>query len=766
LTPENNYNIDGPYKASFYSNGGYCNRVNKPSEQFDIVYGSQYGSPDLAGYFGPYFFCTTYGYLEKASGSSFTPQPLAALFGKIYINSIKRDWDFKFILERKGLTLCTYLSRGVNVGKSPETQYYCAEFYYWNPVVGLGNLWYEGLYKMCNVIKNNSYVQLSNIGLNNQLSFLNVMPQNTFNDFIFRQPVFGCSSLFSFFKIYKDVGGGLPPKDDNPIANGQNVYLVDITERYALSSAFDESNHTYILLQDFNYGSTFQQWKIEKSGMGSSPFVYAFDSITLSPRESSGSYVSSLWNANGSLRPSCPSIKVGGAGASEIFGLNTDPTVETSLPQIIQALSDDTYTYSYYVNFTYLLPDDKLVFLSNPSFLSIKPPDDDPYALYFARDEAHVEELTPRWGRFEEYPQWILVPLNFPYSTTMNVNNPYMIFNTVNLSYLFLDPQNNTIFMKPISATLTDQIAFTQFIFNIDQFGVSGELFYPKEPVKPGLPPAVSFNLPKTRTAIYNKQMIEEPYNGNYHYYTWDNPFVDGQELTVVVTDTIPATSEEHIVIYWVFKRYIVDYTRVCRMVAYNDLPTIQEYNGYVVSSVPGQFNQDNHAPSMDPRVDSTGAIWQFTCDTYVVDEYTNPLSPQSRYIYLDENLRQMSQTNLRAISLLSSPGDPDQAIGVYGNYPQPKMLPYNFSTFPNAVYWSVSTINKFSKPPNKVERSNYFYVGTTYTLYSYNEDPKAGFLSSGRVGGIPGWAPSTYHTPSTSNPYILGNYNTIFTIF
>ena len=768
LTPESNYNIDGPYKGSFYSNGGYCNRVSKPSDQFDIVYGSQYGSPDLAGYFGSYFFCSTYGYLEQAAGSSFTPQPLAALFAKIYLNSQKRNWDFKFILQRKGLTLFSYLSRGVNVGTSLDTQYYCAEFYYWNPVVGLGNLMYDAFYEICNVMKNNTYVQVSNFGLNNQLSFLNIMPQNTFNDFIFRQPVFGFSSIFSFFKIYRDVSGsGTPPKDDNPLLTGMNIYLVDITERYALSYAYDETNHLYILLQDFNYGSSFQQWRIQNAESPSVvSFLYAFDQITLSPKESSGSYLSSLWNANGSMRPSCPSIKGGGVGISEIFCFNTDPTVRDALPNILQTLSDDTYTYSYYVNFTYLLPDDKLVFLSNPSFLSIKPPDDDPNALYFARDEAHSGELTPRWGRFEEYPQWILIPLNIPYSSTMHVNSAYLIFNTVNLSYLFLDAQNNTIFMKPISASLTDEIAFTQFIFNIDQFGVSGDLFYPKEAVKPGLPPSVSFNLARSATTVYTKQMTSEPYNGNYSYYAWDKPYVDGQELEVIVKETLPDASEEYIVIYWVFKRYIVDYTRVCRIVAYNDLTTAQEYNGYVVSANPGQFNQQNHAPSMDPRVDSTGAIWQFTSDTYVVDEYTNPLAPESRYIFIDENLRQMSQTNLRAISLLSSPGVPDQAIGVYGNYPQPKMLPYNFSTFPNAVYWSVSTINKFSKPPNKVERSNYFYVGTTYTLYSFNEDPKGGFLSSGRVGGIPGWAPSTYHTPSTSNPYILGNANTIFTIF
>lgn len=765
LSPNQNgeYNINGPYKASSYSNGGYCNRVQRPSEQFDFVYSPQYGSPDMAGYYGAYWFCQDVGSLTNSYGSSWTPQPLAALFAKIYVNTQKKDWNFKFILERKGITLCDYITRGVNHGTGNDDQYFCAEFFYWNPVIGMGNLWYEAFYKMCDVIRNNTFIQVSNLGLNNQLSFLNIMPQNTFNDFIFRQPVFGFSSIFSFFQLYVASGSGSPSPEKNPILTGQAVYLVDLSGRYALSYAQDETNHLYILLQDFNYGTTFQQWRV-RDPLNPSVIrpIFAFDEIILSPFEFPNVNMTSLWNANGSTRPCSPSIRVSGVGVSETFMFNTDPTIESSLADIISTISNDTIVYSYYVNFTHLLPNDELLFLSNPNFLSINPPLDDPDALYIARDEAQSGQLSPRWGRFEKYPQWVLIPLNIPYNPVMLVNGHYMIFNTVNLSYLYVDAQNNSIFMRPISADVTDQISFTQFDFVISKTGISGSLFYKKETVKVGLPDNIPFNFGRTNTAIYNQQMVDPPYNGNYDYYIWDEPFIEGQELSLIVSDTLPNPSTNEIIeLEWVFKRLLIDFTRINRIIAYNDLPLTQENNGLYITTDPSPLNQNNNAPSMTSISNTGGVLFQFQSTTYVDDEYSGG-GPRNRYIFIDENLKATSETIVQIISIISAPDS--TAIGVFGNYPQPRMLDLNFEPLNNANYWSVSTLNKFSIPSNRVERSNYFYANTTYSFYSFNDDSKAGFLSSERFGGNPGWAPST-NAPRTIDSSIYGNANTIFTI-
>lgn len=763
LCAEANFDIDGPYQNSYYSSGGYCNITPRPPEQFDVVYDTNYGSPDLGGYYGPYWFCLDYGYLTKRYGSSWTPQPLAALFAKIYVNTQRRDWDFKYILYKKGLTLCTYIVKGNNLGTTKDDTYYGYDFSFWNPVTGLGNLWYDGFYRMCDTIKNNSVIQISNIGLNNQLSFINIMPQNTFNDFIFRSPVFGFSSIFSFFKIYSISGSGIISDNPTMILTGTSVCLLDVTQRYALSYALDETSHLYIIIQDVNFQSTAQWWRLYDADNSSiiRP-IFAFDHISIVPYEFPNNHMSSLWNANGSERPSCPSIRTSSVGATETFTFNTDPTIDNALLSLITILSNDTFDYSYYVNFTYTRADGEQLFLSNPNFLSIDPPLDDPNALYIARNEAHSNPLSPHWGFFDKYPQWVLVPVNFPYSTEMNVNSDYLIFNTVNLCYLYIDSQNQSCFMRQVTADMTDEVSFLQFIFTIDNIEAIGPLFSPKNPRRPGLPPGIEFNITQTRAAVYNKQMIEFPFNGNYKYFTWDNPYADGQPLTLIVVDAPPEQLYEKFVLYWVFKRYIVDYSRVTRLLAFNDIVDGQENTGMAISANGDLNNVDNHAPSMTRNINFQSVLWECRCDTNVQDMYSTVPPPLNSYIYFDENLKETSPTNLRFISALSNPTV--RAIGVNGPDPQPNMLPSDFPPAPSSVYWSATSMNKFAGNGGKIERSNYFYVGSIYSFFSFRDVPNGGFLSSRRIGGSPGWAPSTYN-PRPVSDTLIGNANTMFTI-
>lgn len=763
LCAQADFDIDGPYQSSYYSSGGYCNITPRPTEQFSLVYDINYGSPDLGGYYGPYWMCLDYGYLVQQYGSSWTPQPLAALFGKIYINTGRRDWDFKYILYKKGLTLCTYITKGNNIGTSQEDTYYGYDFSLWNPVTGLGNLWYEGFYKMCDTIKNNSVLQISNIGLNNQLSFMNIMPRNTFNDFIFRQPVFGFSSIFSFFKIYSISSSGIISNDPTIILTGSSICLLDVTQQYALSYALDDTNHLYIIIQDVNLQSTAQWWRLYDADSSSviKP-IFAFDHIAIVPYEFPGNYMSSLWNANGSERPSCPSVRASGIGATETFMFNTDPTIDNSLLSLITILSNDSFGYSYYVNFTYTRADGEQLFLTNPNFLSIEPPLDNPNALYIARNEAHSNPLSPHWGYFDKYPQWILVPVNFPYSTEMNVNADYLIFNTVNLCYLYIDSQNESCFMRQVSADITDDVSFLQLIFTIDHSETTGPLFSSKIPRRSGLPPSIEFNITRTIVSIYNKQITEPPFNANYRYFTWDNPFGDGQALTLIIFDEPPSESYEKFVLYWVFKRYIVDYTRVIRLLAFNDIVGGQENTGLVISANGDLNNIDNHAPSMNRNINTQSVLWECRCNTNVQDMYSNTPTPLNSYIYLDENLKEMSPTNLRFVSAISNPTE--RAIGVNGPDPQPNMLLSDFPPEPSSVFWSATTINKFATNGGKVERSNYFYANAIYSFYSFKDVANGGFLSSQRKGGNPGWAPSTYNPRVVSNT-LIGNANTMFTI-
>lgn len=762
------YLIEGPYKAGFYSNGGYCNRVLRPAEQFDFVYSPNYGSPDFSGYDGPYLFCLDYGYPYPQQGSSWSPQPLAALFGKIYKNTLKRDWDFKFILERKGLTLCTYIVDGHNRGTDEDDRYYCTEFFFWNPVVGFGNLWYTGFYNMCNLILNNTYVQISNVGLNNQLSFMNVMPRNTFNDFIFRQPVFGSSSIFSFFKIYVATGQAAPSSDQFNIFTGTPVYFVDISERYALSYGFDEDAHLYVFLQHFNYGSSFQEWRLQYAENPSViRAIFAFDNITIVPNQYPQQFLSSLWNANNSRRPASPSIRTTGPGPSEIFVLNTDPTLEENIAKIVLAQSDDTFNYSYYVNFTYQLPNNELLYLTNPQHLSIEPPLDDPDAIYVARNEVHAGQMEARWGYFEKYPQWILVPLNIPYDSPMFVNRQYMIFNTVVNAYLYLDRDTQMFYLNPVAADITDRLAFTEFIFTIErfqQFNLRGPLFVPQPTNRPGIPfnKTADYNICNTTVKIFNQQMLIQPFNGNYRYFSWDAPKAYDDPLVALASDDLPDTTTQIIKMFWVFKRYMVDFSRVNNIIAFNGQPTPQENNGLAITSDADPNNLNFNAPSLTNEVNSQGALWQFACDTFVTDQYSAEPGFDSRYIVIDENLKQSSQTNLRFVSLAAT--IEDLAIGVNGANPQPRLTEFVPSSPDQAVLWSVTSVNQFTPPPQKLQRSNYFYAGMTYSFYSYVDALNAGYMSSARAGGTPGWQPSTI-PPNITFGVLKGNANTIFTI-
>lgn len=340
------------------------------------------------------------------------------------------------------------------------------------------------------------------------------------------------------------------------------------------------------------------------------------------------------------------------------------------------------------------------------------------------------------------------------------MNDHFLIFNTVVNAYLYVDPVAGMLKMTPVSADMTDVIPFVQFIFSLYQASAeqdTRELFEPTEPVKQGIPSdgLDRFGIVNTHIAIFNRQMTVPPYNGVYKYYVWDAPTAYGQDLIVVGTENVPEEDREYVQTFWVFKRYMIDETRIIRIIVYNDLPQIpQQGNGQAISSVPNL--ETRLAPSLTTDVNSGGVLWQCVCDTNVMDAYA--LSG-NRYIVLDENLKNDSLTNLQFRSLAST--FEDVAMGVTtGPYPQPRMIPFESSDPPTTIFWSATTINQFVSL-NKLYRSNYFYVGLTYSFYSYTDTPRAQFLSSQLLQT---WQPSTFF-PIIIGDRLYGDGNTIFTI-
>jgi hypothetical protein len=350
----------------------------------------------------------------------------------------------------------------------------------------------------------------------------------------------------------------------------------------------------------------------------------------------------------------------------------------------------------------------------------------------------------------------------------MFINSQYMIFNTVVNAYLYLDRDTQLFFLNPVAADITDRLAFTEFVFTIerlDRFNLRGPLFVPQPTNRPGIPfnKTADYNICNTTVKLFNRQMLIEPYNGNYRFFSWDSPKTYDDPLVALASDDLPDTSMQKIKLFWVFKRYMVDFSRVNSIIAFNGQSVPQENNGLAITSDADPNNLNFNAPSLTDEPSSQGALWQFGCDTFVTDQYSTEPGFDSRYIVVDENLKLTSQTNLRFISLASTIDD--LSIGVNGANPQPRLTEFVPSSQPQqAVLWSVTTVNQFTAPPQKIQRTNYFYAGTTYSFYSYVDAMNAGFLSSARAGGTPGWQPSTF-LPNITSGLLKGNPNTIFTI-
>lgn len=771
------FNLAGPYKASQFSGGGYCNAQPAIFNQFGVNHSSQNGSPDIAGYFGRTYFAQDVQHVESASGCSFTVQPFAALLAIIMNNTQKKDWKFKFILYRKASSIIMPTNLGSNLGAPPK-RYNCSAFSFWNPVCGLGSVHGKYLYDMCNRIRSNTVIQLSSFAMGHNVSFMNFMPPNTFADPLARQPVFGFSSIFSFFRIYRAIGSGVPGTENVDLLTNAPVYLVDLTGRYALAYGVDDTDKLYIFIQPVNYGSVYQKWLFRSVASPDSPVrIMAFDKVTVSPFDYDVTYMTSAFNANQSARPSAPSITMSSAPSEDtIFMLNTDPASDHVRDDIVRRLTNDTTEYSYYVNFTATLPDNSLVFLNNPTYRSLT---SEPAGIYSDRKTVLTGQVIPRWGPFMEHPQWILVPIleselettYEPYQSKLMIGSTYMIYNSVLQSYLCLDDVQNRLSFESIHSLTGKTIPFYQFLFVLSKIGLFQDLFSPKDPVRKGiLPSSTELNIFKENVSVYTRQLRAPFYNGLSDYYVWKKPTTVGEDMAITVDPVFPGPDREFIAVYWVFKKYILTLGRFSEFIAYNDQSGAQENNGKVLSVLDGDDNLFRNAPSMQARKDTTVATrtWRIDSTTHVQDTYTTT-SRASSYILLDENLPEVSRTVLLLLSGEKTQTEPplEQAITVYGPGPQPLIVAVPFDASPESVEWSASTINRFVKNPAMVSRYNYMYIYTTYSFYSSTISFDVGFLSTERTyapNDNKGWAPSLFR-PREGTSILNGSKNTLWTL-
>lgn len=764
------YDTSGPYTASTKSAGGYCNRVLKPFDQFGVNYSPQYGCPDVAGYFGPTIYCLYPNTSSSASGCSFTVQPLAALFARIMNNTRKTNWEFKYILYRKASSFVVPINDGNNTGSVLDSTWYlCKLFPLWDPVCGLGNIRGDYLYRACDFVKTNTIIQISSYSMNHNVAFLQIMPRNTFADLLDPQPVFGFSSLFSLFGIFKVNPDGRPPSTESTtVLTNSLVYFVNSTTEFALSYGVDSSNKLYVFVQKFNHDSVYQQWMIKSHENPDSVFlILGFDRVTISPALYNGTYLSSLFNANQSLRPNAPSIS-NSKTENEVFILNHDPHAEEHIDVITQRIDDDTASYSYYVNFTYSLLDGTVAFLNNPEYFSFE---GDTESIYESRAAIHNgQAVVPRWGPFSRYPQWLLVPVlptspgTFEYQSTLDINSSFMIYNTILQSYLYLDVDQEIVAFHNISASTTDTIAFTQFLFDIRKKGEQGEIFSASIPNKPGFVPSnILWNIFQTNVSVYSKQMRAPFFNGLYDFYVFGAPVLFGDPLTVQRQLDVPSFEREYLVLYWVFKKFIMTMGRSTLFLVYNDEDSRQENEGLFMANLGDASNVNGNAPSLQvsPEFFTSEYRWKIRSTTTVNDS-SFPSRDDTMYIILDENLKQVGIT---ALTILSAT---QEALSNYGPDPQPTMVSLPFDVAPDAVRWSATRMNRFDIPPRDyVRRSNYMYMYTTYSFYSWEAAQGNGFLSSFRMSSQvrpPGWAPSIF-VPDESFSRFQGNPDTIFSL-
>lgn len=762
LTKSNSYALQGPYTADPNSGGGYCSGGTEPmypfqqekfSFQTEYVVGSIYGRPDVSGYSRDLLFSLN-GSPVASYGIGFSLQPFAALIAKIYVNSNNRKWNFTDILYKKGNTICKSIIRGRNDNFECGRFEHCA----WNPVTGFGLPRFDYLYRMCDVLRNNTYIQISAYRgeqnpIPNPLSFLNLIPPNPFANVPINQPVFGFSSIFSFFKLYTiDSVPSTQPIAQTPIVHDAVVYLLDVTETLALSYGLDDGGRLYLFVQNVNYGSQAQQWRVSSivNPQVGSP-IYAFDIVEIVPRNFPNLRMSKFWNANGSSKPSCPSFASVGAGGTW-FSLSTDPAVDVYIDEIRnQRLNDQVW--SYYVNFTDYTQESNLLFLRNSNEVSLSGSEE---AIRNARNGAQTFNRTPRWGNFDPYPEWVLIPLNVDYDPMMYIGDvedvnsrtgQYMIFNVVTQSYLFFG--FGKILEKPISLDTFQSdplysFHINQFVFNLNanvdpdtnaKVNVE-ELFSPTVKPKPGLPDDVPFE-PCQRSDVVITHIETNP-DGYFQRCAWTTPVGsgEGEELRDNLYSVDDPQQPFLFTLYWVNKRYIVvNQNEYLRIIAYNGTEDDdQDNSGLAISSNPGANNLNNNAPSFASATGvSNDTLWALTNNAKVRDSTTT-----NEYIWCNENIRQPSETNLRFISVNDAQ---NRAIGVNGpNVPQPTLVD---RTVPIQTEWSITT-TLFPQPPNQRRRSNYLYKGVVYSFYSFSEEPTAGFLSSlFDVFGGSGWEPS-----------------------
>lgn len=778
------YDLLGPYRASQLSSGGYSNQVTRPPYQYGTNYRNLYGRPDVAGYFGYYNVVTNAPLLDEIVGTQCAAVLWTALFAMIMEKTQRKAWNFKFILYRKGMTIIDPLYEGQNLGSLPYNSYNARNYPYWNPITGMGRIIGQYLLDMCDVIRNFQVVQISSLnGMDNPVAFINAMPPNPFGDLITRQPVMGCASIFSLFRI-KRVDGNDPPFPTNdPIRGNDIVYFVDVTDRFALAYATDENGKWFVVLSKVNYASSAQKWiltfPIEPTSRAP---IQAFDEIVIAPSLQPLYSLTTKWNAGEALPANSPSISYDIVGTPEYFVLCTDPASEPFLEEIVSNLTDDIETYSYYLNLASLASpsgsNDKrgdIVYLNNPDFLGME---DDSMDIYAARNRARSQNVIPKWGyKFDPYPQWVLVPVPctytnpaaVPYEPQLLRGGQFMIFNTILQSYLYVPanmyvpPERVEPYLKPLSSDITDTIPFYQFVFTITDAltifsqSVNSKIFQGVVPTTPSyihvpLPINLRLNPYNAQLYIYNLWMdTESPRDGimvSNSFLNADTSFTRDLLITQAQGDI---HFGDELNMFWVFKKFIASQSSRTRLMPYNNNPDVfQENSGFSLCAEGASTNINNHAPSfIVPTVTTeTACTWFNVTDSSIVD-VNFPTSPANTYGILRQGLSAYDPeaTEWQVVSEKRFDADPTAtfALGVYGNPPQPSMVRTPFPEIPAAVRWNATDLNRFYVPPyapfdGPLRRSNYLYMNTIYTLYTTNPQSRpsglAGFLSSARNDG------------------------------
>lgn len=696
------YNIDGPYSAWQFSSGGYCNTIDRPQEQYGINYLTQYGRPDVAGYATSYKLVSdaSSNQLFNASGTGAGAAVLAGLLALI-MSETDRRWNFKLILYRKMLSLCTQYYSGQNVGTEVSNRFNAGLYQFWNPIIGMGNVNGSYLYQMCSVIRNFQVVQISaTLRMSQNLSFVNVIPRNTFGDLIKRQPTMGPSSIFSLFYIKRVDGNDSPSPNDQPIRFNDVVYFVDITEKYALAYATDEDQKWYVVISTVDYSSRAQRWTLRSYVDPSSVnVIYAFEDIMIIPYLQPQYSFTTQWNATGSRVPASPSITTNPIDVESFF-LSTDPAADAHITEIKNSIDNDLTGYSYYINISYTItvalggdPNNVQAiksYLANPYDIGMESP---VTAIYQARNDlVQLSGTKPIWtAQFDAYPQWVLIPVPgadqnvfaYPYQTQFVDGGQYMIYNPVLQSYLYTTrfpvpgqpPFENQLRMQPLTPALKDAIPFNSFVFRFSSQTptVSTHIFSTSvmEKTFVGLnpytinPPVYNPNIVPpwqlTRRKIYlttrtgfrftqNTPDIQSALTNQFMVIgrpELEDPDDLDRDMNVYMqagsrVDFGDLTASNRLDLEWVFKEYIISETTQCRLMSmypYSNADIASAtYTGASLSFL-GTGNANGRAPSMEPRfLQNLSMFWYIVSDDTITDVNAG-YTPESTYGLLVQGL-------------------------------------------------------------------------------------------------------------------------------